>query len=248
MTDLVDLINQSQGAPISTWLPHVVSEMFKAEMSCDDLMEWAAGESPQAIVQCVVELDTLFPKPDGPDDPWSKWAPGNHATVSSLLRNAARIHGAERSPIVVVGLRRAGVGSYVDEFLSTVACWFLAPRIRKAVVSLEAAQLHKDARSVLRAVGGERQITRVIEVVDYFTQHGELKYRDAILDIMADSRNRFMAGIESTSSGEVRDVLISRIPPGDKAEYADALSDAGYGELAEKVNRLPAFYNNKPPF
>ncbi|MER5468923.1 hypothetical protein [Streptomyces sp. NPDC002685] len=255
MTDLVDLIAQSEGAPPHTWLPHVASEMRQAQMSCDSLMKWAAQGNPRNIVQCVSALDEIFPLP-GPQtssnpwevtaaDPWGTWSPGNAETVGALLRYAARSHGTSATPVIVVGLRRAKVGEYVQRFLTTIACWHLAPGIQEAVDNLKAAELTTDAMSILKYVGSNRQDTRVMEVVRHFDTGGQARERDAILGGMASDPKRFMIGIRGTLHEDMQEALISAVPLSKHSEYAEKLNAAGFEDLSL---RFKGGYTDEPPF
>ncbi|MGW2410821.1 hypothetical protein ACWCV5_01335 [Streptomyces tubercidicus] len=246
MTDLLDLLSQSEGTPLASWLPHVASEMRRAQMSCESLMKWAAQASPQEVVHCIAAIEEIFPLPENdPNDPWTGWSPDNDATAGYLLRHAARLQTLRNIPITVVGLRRANVGNYVEPFLTNVACWHLATSLRSAVSGLKSAELTADALKMLEYVGSERQEARVMEVVTHFHEHGETKERDAILKGMASRENRFMTGISASKNEEMQNVLISAIPWSKRSDYAELLSNAGFKQLAAKIT--PA-YSDEPPF
>ncbi|MFF8474856.1 hypothetical protein [Streptomyces sp. NPDC015414] len=248
MTDLLDLISRSEGAPLATWLPHVASEMNRAEMSCESLMQWAAKENPREIIPCISALEEIFPLPEeDPKDPWSGWSPSNEATTGRLLRFTARTQPLRNAPIVVVGLRRANLGQYVQQFLTNIACWHLAPNVRDGVKQLQAAELTKDAENMLIYVGSRRQETRIIEVVTHFDEQDEHKERNAILRGMAKDAERFMIAIkEIEENEEMLDVLMSAIPWPSRKEYSEILSGAGYKALADRIE--PPGYSDEPPF
>jgi hypothetical protein len=237
MTDLLDLIEQSEGAPISTWLPHVASEMFKARIPCDSLMEWVAGGTAQEVVQCVVALDDIFPIATTNEDPWaSTWSPGNAATAGKLLTYAARFHGGS-VPVIAAGLRRADAGDYVTTFLTMIACWHLAPSIQGAVLDLNLTGLTEDAMSVLRSVGAKRRSDRIMEVVQHFDEFGTKEQRDTILAGMASSKERFLLGIKETAhEPELQEVLISSVPPHLRQTLSEALNAAGLEELGAQLS------------
>jgi hypothetical protein len=173
MTDLVEMVESSEGAPLASWLPHIVSEMHKARMSCSVLLEQAAKESPHDIVQTLAELERIFPLPvKNPHDPWSGYSASNEASAQLLLRFAARHQGVAKTPVIVVAMRRSGVGNYVDYYLSYAACWHLAPRLEVIVDRLRSAKLEDDARTLLRCVGSDRVEHRVVEVVEHFHKKG----------------------------------------------------------------------------
>ncbi|MGW1089037.1 hypothetical protein ACWD4L_22655 [Streptomyces sp. NPDC002596] len=247
MTDLLDLISQSEGAPLAAWLPHVASEMHRSQMSCESLMKWAAGTSPQEIIACISALEEIFPLPEQKsNDPWSGWSPENDATAGMLLRFTTRIQPLSNAPIIVVGLRRADLAKYVEQFLTGMACWHLAPSLRGAVKSLQSAELARDAEKILTYVGSERQQTRIIEIVSHFSEHNEVRERDTILKGMALDGVRFMIGINEIENEEMHNVLISAIPWSKKSEYSVLLNEAGYKTLAGKIE-LPG-YTDEPPF
>lgn len=248
MTDLLDLIARSDGAPIATWLPHVASEMFQAQMSCESLMKWAAQGAPREVVECIAALEEIFPLPEPSDNPWASWSPGNSATVTLLLRFAARVHGAASSPVIVVGLRRSQVGRYVDDYLRGVATWHLAPALHKAVESLMSAELAADAKRMLTLVGSNRKEDRIMEVVRHFDDLGEVALRDFILQGMAKDEKRFMAGIRGTHLEDMQGSLIAAIPHDKKSTYADLLDSSDFGELASQIRAEISSYSDEPPF
>ncbi|MFE1957537.1 hypothetical protein [Streptomyces sp. NPDC059479] len=248
MADLIDLISQSEGAPPATWLPHVAGEMVQAQMSCKGLMEWAAHGSAQDVVECAAALDQLFPLPgEGPPDPWSNWSEGHGATVTLLLRYAARVHGATSAPVIVVGLRRAEAGNMVRPFLVNIACWHLAHNLEQAVKRLRSAELDTDAINMLKYVGAERLDTRVMEVVHYFNEQGSTKDRDAVLTGMTEeSIKRFLIAIRESDSEEIRGTLVNAIPWSKRSDYVEALKGDGFLDLATQV-AVPR-YSDEPPF
>ncbi|MGY5630993.1 hypothetical protein ACW7N6_19935 [Streptomyces sp. UC1A3] len=248
MTDLLDLIERSEGAPIASWLPHVASEMFQSLMSCESLMKWAAQRAPREVVGCVAALDEIFPRPTTSENPWESFSAGNAATINPLLRYAAREHGATSSPVIVVGLRRSQVGAYVNDYLRWVATWHLAPELHKAVESLRSAELTADATRMLTLVGSRRHEDRIMEVVRHFDEHGDAKSRDAILQGMAKDEKRFMAGIRGTQLEEMQGSLLSAIPHDKKSEYAELLNSSGFEELASQVRAQISSYYDEPPF
>jgi hypothetical protein len=236
MTDLLDLIERSQEAPPATWLPHVASEMFHAHMSCEGLIKWAAEGSAQDVVQCIAGLDQIFPVPPPSEDPWgSSWSPGNSATVRKLLLYAARFHGAQSSPVIIVGLRRSDCGEYVNDFLSNVACWHLPHDLHSAVNGLKSAELTRDSMQLLEYVGSRRLGDRIMEVVQYLDHHGLTVERNKVLEGMASHKERFMIGVRGTMHDEMQEDLIEAVPLSNRPEFAARLNAAGLEELAEKV-------------
>ncbi|MHC6628291.1 hypothetical protein ACYTFC_19760 [Streptomyces globosus] len=249
MEDLVDLISQSKGAPPHTWLPHVASEMFQAQMSCQGLMEWMAERTPHDIVQCIAALDQIFPLPAGGDSSgWgSGYSPGNAATITPLITHTARRQGPKSAPVVVVALRRANVGAYVETFLANLATWHLAPNLHLAVSRLRSAELGIDAGSMLKYVGSRRKNVRVMEVVWHFDKVKDTTARDLILTGMAQaSVERFMIAAAEVGGEEMRRALISAIPYSSRKEYAEALKSEGLKEMADQIH-IPV-YADEPPF
>ncbi|GGQ12625.1 hypothetical protein [Streptomyces roseolilacinus] len=248
MSDLLDLISQSEGAPLSTWVPHVAAEMFTAQMSCESLMKWTAQASPHEIVQCTVALEGMFPLPDPENnDSWGNWSPGNNATVEKLLRHTARQRSLQNVPVLVVGLRRASVGQYVDMLLTSLAQWHLSHALQAIVARLRAAALSQDALKMLGFVGSHRQPTRILEVVSHFSNLGAMEERDSILKGMASDVSRFIIGAKE-SDPELQDVLMSSIPWNKKPDYAKALTRAGLHELASRIEVPLGGYSDEPPF
>ncbi|MER6515462.1 hypothetical protein ABT246_01190 [Streptomyces sp. NPDC001553] len=249
MTDLVDLISQSKGAPPHTWLPHVASEMFQAQMSCQGLMEWMAGRAPQDIVQCIAALDEIFPLPEGENNSgWGgAYSPGNAATIAPLIMYTARHQGPESAPVVAVALRRANIGAYVETFLAHLATWHLEPTLQATASRLRSAELGIDANNMLRYVGSRKKDVRAMEVVRYFDKANDAAARDLVLAGMAQaSADRFMIAATEIESEEMRQVLISAIPFSNRNEYAEALESAGLKEMADQI-RVPS-YSDEPPF
>ncbi|NEA38017.1 hypothetical protein [Streptomyces sp. SID11385] len=134
----------------------------------------------------------------------------------------------------------------MEKFLTSLACWHLAPSLRSAVKSLQSAELSRDAQNMLTYVGSSRKEDRIIEVVTHFSDYGELTERNAILEGMASDGRRFMVGMDEIEDGEMRDVLMSAIPWADRSDYVALLEKAGYGELAARIE-LPV-YSDEPPF
>ncbi|MGW4443845.1 hypothetical protein [Streptomyces sp. NPDC004682] len=163
-----------------------------------------------------------------------------------LLRIAAKVQPLRNSPVIVVSLRRADLARYVENFLTGLACWHLAPSLRSAVKSLQSAELGRDAQEMLTYVGSSRKEDRVMEVVTHFGDHGEIRERNAILKGMASDGHRFMIGIDEIEDEGMRDVLMSAIPWSDRSDYFALLEEAGYKELAARIE-LPG-YNDEPPF
>lgn len=238
MTDLVDLIEQSEGAPISTWLPHVAGEMFKARIPCDSMMEWVARGSAQEVVQCVVALNEMFPIARSSEDPWAMptWAPGNAETAGKLLSYAARYHG-HSAPVIVAGLRRADADEYVSTFLTMIASWHLAPSIQGAILDLNLTGLTADATSILRYVGANRRSDRIMEVVRHFDEFGTTEERDVILAGMASDKERFLLGIKETMhEPDLQEALMLSIQPHMRQKLSEALNAAGLEELGAQIS------------
>lgn len=245
MTDLVELISQSKGRRTADWMPHVATEMMRAQMSCKTFMETAASESPQEVVSTLAALAQAFPRQqDGPFGDWP--SPDNEKTVLTLIRCAAKTHGLESAPIVAVGLRRAGEGSYVTDFLRAVGGWHLAPNIERSVNSLRKAALSNDAMNLLIETGANRLLGRTFEVIEYFNKTENKTERDYILKGAAGNLNRMLVMLKNIEndehSREMHNALVSGIPSGREQEYSVALQDAGYVDLALRA------LDEEPPF
>jgi hypothetical protein len=187
MDDLVELIRESHANPVADWLPKVLRAMMQAEMALTDFLEKAAEDSPQGVISTVKALEEEFPYWLGDDDnPWGgRRNEENEATVSVLIREAAKRHGGTASPAIVVGLRRSQVGYHVPDFLTRVATWFLAPEIEKASSHLRVAALGKDADALFNSVGTSRQVDRVFEVVSHLYQKSKADDAELVLRAIA---------------------------------------------------------------
>lgn len=247
MTDLVDLVSQSKGAPPVTWVPHVASEMVQAQMSCIGLMEWVANGSAKDVVDCAQALNQAFPLPsEGEPDGWENWSPGYGATTVYLLRYAARVHG-QNAPVIVVGLRRANLGNFVKTFLANIASWHLANNLDKAVRRLRSAELGADAKELLRCVGAERVDNRVIEVVHYFMDHEAPKDSELVLAGMAaGSPKRLLIALRDPRCDPFRQALLDAIPWSKRGDYVNALRGEGMNDIADEV--VVPTYSDEPPF
>ncbi|MFD7857322.1 hypothetical protein ACFV6B_23965 [Streptomyces microflavus] len=251
MTDLVDLVSQSQGAPMSTWVPHVATEMATAEMSCKNLMEWVAQGEIKDIIGCIKALDQAFPLPNqGPPEPWDNWSTGYGATTEILLRYVARTHGRSSAPVVAVGLRRASLGYFVNTFLSNVASWHLAKNLAVAVQRLRSAELSKDAITLLRFVGSSRMDSRVLEVVHYFLDNNSDDDAKRILKGMgSESPERLVIALRDDKCDPMREDLIGSIPWNKHQEYGKHLRAEGFSDIADAFD--PPFtggYSDEAPF
>lgn len=251
MADLVEIVESSEGMPLASWLPQVVSEMHKARMSCSTLLEQAAKESPQEIVQTLVELERIFPLPNkDPRDPWSGKSADNEATAQLLLRFTARHQGVTRTPVIIVAMRRNEIGNYVNKYLSCVACWHLAPRLEIIVDHLRSAKLEGDITNLLRSIGSDRVEHRVVEVVEHFHKRGATQDRDVVLKSMA------IASVERTITAlrwidtlehqkeELRALMIEALAWVDASDYVTRLKAEGFTEIADEL----IVYPDEPPF
>ncbi|MEV5860973.1 hypothetical protein AB0L83_14850 [Streptomyces sp. NPDC052071] len=251
MSDLVDLVSQSQGAPMSTWVPHVATEMATAEMSCKNLMEWVAQGEIKDILHCIKALDQAFPLPNqGPPEPWENWSTGYGATTEILFRYVARTHGRNSAPVVTVGLRRASLGYFVNTFLASVARWHLATNLAVAVQRLRAAELGKDANTLLLFVGSTRMDTRVLEVVHHFLDNNSDKDAERVLEGMSSgSPERLVIALRDDKCDPMREALINSIPWNKHSEYGNHLRAEGFSEIANTFDPpSTGGYMDEPPF
>ncbi|MFF8376231.1 hypothetical protein ACF07V_08905 [Streptomyces sp. NPDC015661] len=170
MEDLVNTILEHRSNPVAEWLPRVLREMTQAQMSMTDFLRRAAEDSPQGIVGTIKALDREFPYDSDHTDN-NGWGSGrsyqNLETVGLLLNYTAIRHGSTAAPAIVVGLRRANLTFYVEEFLKRVGTWHLPKEIEKSVDHLRVAGLGKDVDVVLQAAA-ERKSDRIYEVVVHF--------------------------------------------------------------------------------
>ncbi|MFI5803064.1 hypothetical protein [Streptomyces sp. NPDC051561] len=251
MTDLVDLIAQSEGAPLVSWVPHVAAEMNKAGMSCESLMKWVSSGGVRDTIDCIQALDRIFPLPDPDKEPhfWDNNSSGYAAVTEYALIHTARIHGIISAPKIIAGLRRANVGQYVRAFLRFVACWHLPKNIDVAVKRLRAAELGNDAGIMLGYIGSDRREDRVVEVVHHFLQEKDDTDAATILKGMSEeSPQRFTLALRDPKCATLSNALISGVPWNKGADYVAHLRDEGFGEIADKITVPGNGYSDEPPF
>jgi hypothetical protein len=250
MTDVAELVLNSHGTSTSSWIPYVAGEMLRAQMSCESFMKAAAADPPLEVVRTLVALSEKFPpSPIEEGDLWAIPDQDNLNTVQALLMFAARIHGLRSTPTIVAGLRRAGAGNYVEDFLLYVARWHLAPRIDQISQHLRRAELSQDAKDLLIQAGAERDLERMFEVVSHFDNQGDSISRNFVLEGVArGGPERMVIALDESigreSEAEIQDALFRSVPWGKGQDYAEVLREAGFTELAEKVDE----YYADPPF
>ncbi|NEA62593.1 hypothetical protein [Streptomyces sp. SID12488] len=252
MYDLIEIISSSSDAPVSSWLPRVISPLLQAEMSCTDFLRRAAKEGPREVVRITEALRKAFPPLK--DDPWAApqdpWATSEHdKTVSVFIAQTARIHGTRSTPAIIAGLRRANIGEYTDQYLQSIAKVQPASNISRIVRHLRSATLSRDSDKLLHFVGSERQVGRVLEVVHHFTESGDANDRTKILKGAATKGwyriKNIAAEIKDIRSKDdlLKEVLWG-IPHGEHQDIAEQLARAGHNELAQRV----LVSADEPPF
>ncbi|MFF9361611.1 hypothetical protein [Streptomyces griseoluteus] len=252
MYDLIEIVKGSQNSPTATWLPSVIAPMLKAKMSVSSFMERAAQDDPQMIVRTIAALHESFPPPE--DDPWAKsrtpWVvTDNNMTVGALLTETAKHQGANFTPALIAGMRRAEVGDLVEPYLKSLAQVQSAVGIHKAITLLRAASLDGDSVSLLRFVGSQRRADQAVKIVERFHANGSLQDRDLILNGMGGgSPYTFRSAIRAlkghTLEAECRIEVLRGIPYGKHDQYAEALAFAGDPEtaqLAREAADIPPF-------
>ncbi|MFJ6633341.1 hypothetical protein ACIQMR_18410 [Streptomyces sp. NPDC091376] len=251
MFDLVKVINESKSVEVANWLPKVIGEMMQAEMSFVGFLESAAQDSPQGVVRTVAAFHAEFSsyEPDaweGQRDPW--YVSEKDRTIGPLLTHAARRHGASASPAIVAGLRRAGVGTYVDDFLASVGRWHLSKNIEAAVNHLRSAALGKDADRLLGLVGEKRTSDRLLEVFRHFERLGNGDDIKLLRGVGAAESYRIGEVFKAFKAAEVpEDVLVHiarGVPYGRHAEFAQRLQSSGHEGIAQLILRV----KDEPPF
>ncbi|GGY53834.1 hypothetical protein GCM10010363_38750 [Streptomyces omiyaensis] len=259
MLDVVEIVLESRGQPTANWLPRVAREMMRAEMSCMSFMRTAAMEPPLETVKTAAALHQEFPnfaEPDT-DDPWAlRSAPGNSETVLTLLRFTARKHGSTAAPTVVAGLRRAGIGEYVEHLLICIGQWHLAPNIEKAVSHLRAAEMNRDANNLLALTGSQRILDRTFEIAEHFNKTNAISDRDTILRAMATDPLRMLAAFEGSKdwpdAEKIIDTLILLIHPSNNADFCEAFQEnEDFKHLAVRLGGWSGgtgSYPDEPPF
>ncbi|WP_181361464.1 hypothetical protein [Streptomyces sp. A244] len=251
MHDLIEIVQNSDGAPTSYWLPQVVAPMLLAGMSVVEFIKRAAEDDPQEVVQTLAALDRSFPAPE--DNPWESRNPwlvsDNDRTVGSLLTHTARRHGARATPAIIVAMRRTEIGEHVDEYLVSIARLHPARNIQHIVGQLRAATLASDADKLLRFTGSRRQTDRVLEVVLAFRARGmEADAKRILLGVGAGgwlTIKNFSDEVQGHEAAEefVREILRG-IPYGEHSEFAEQLKKYGDEPLAQRILSIA----DEPPF
>ncbi len=247
MEDLIDLILDYRSKPVGEWLPRVLRAMMLAEMTVTDFLKKAAEDSPQGVINTIKALHEEFPYQF--EEPWeTRKNPENEQTVGFLVHFAAEQHGASAAPAIVVGLRRAYLGVYVENFLTRIGTWFHAQDIEKSVNQLRAAALAKDATSVLTGVA-ERQHNRIFEVVAYLQEKGRARDAKTILRTVGKRslyQLRFVI-LDFNKNGASEETLIE-IARGvsfeHRAEFIENFTEWGLTDFTKALQRA----SDEPPF
>ncbi|WP_251093110.1 hypothetical protein [Streptomyces sp. Caat 7-52] len=248
MDDLVDMIQDYRSKPVGDWLPRVLRVMTQAEMSITDFLKKAAEDSPQGVVNTVVELHKEFPY-QVDDDPWGNGrSMQNVETVGRLIYFSAMRHGDSAAPAIVVGLRRSYLGVYVEEFLTRVATWFLPPSIEDAVDQLRAAALQRDVEPVLKAIS-QRNYDRIYEVVDHFSTKQRTKDLNTIFEGIGSRKSSALRMIiNDFQRRNAPDGVMWEIARGvaysDYEEYIERFAQWGNHEFADLLHKA----SEEPPF
>ncbi|MFE6816189.1 hypothetical protein [Streptomyces sp. NPDC057677] len=259
MLDMAEIVIESRDQATANWLPRVAREMMRAEMSCTSFMSVAATEPPLEAVRTAVALHLEFPNlvDQNSGDPWAqKTAPGNSETVLTLLRFMAREHGSTATPTIVVGLRRGGIGEYVQHFLTCIAQWHLAPSLERSVSHLRAAELSRDAINLLHLAGSRRLLDRTFEIADHFNRKNAVDDRDTVLRAMAENPMRLLAACEGSKNWpdaeKIVDKLLSTIPYSSKPAFYEAFQESeDYKHLTSRLQKTTGgwgAYPEDPPF
>ncbi|MFB6773184.1 hypothetical protein [Streptomyces sp. NPDC056337] len=252
MDDLVEFIAQNESNAVATWLPQVMRGMIQARMSVTELLRQAAEDSPRGVVQTLKALDEEFPYAS--NDEWQGgWGAGrsedNKVTVGTLIDHTAKHHGKAASPAIIVGLRRANLGIYVDDFLSRVATWYLAESVTQAVSHLRAASLSQDADDVLRAVS-QRASDRILEVVLFLQHNWQMEDADLTLQAVGANCNshKLWLVVQDFQKKGVSDETLLKIARGvSHGDYQEFISffdesgDARFTDLLRKAADEPPF-------
>lgn len=241
MFDVLLILDASHGKHLAGWLPRVLREMLNAGMKITDYLEVAAQDEPRGIVALAAALEEEFPPRESSgwgEDPWNPQE--NTLTVLELLKLTARGRGADASPAIVAGLRRAELGQHVNHYLTAVGSWHLARNIEKAVDHLRSAALPADANRLLSLVGSERRSDRLSEVVKHFQVKEKIEDRNLILrGAGKGDKYRFRAVVsdlkKDSAPVEVLTQVAHGVPYGQHAEYEQHLREAGLEDMAELV-------------
>ncbi|WP_148283133.1 MULTISPECIES: hypothetical protein [Kitasatospora] len=251
MFDVLSDLEASRSNHLAAWLPGVLREMMNAGMKISSYIEVASQDEPRGIVSLAAALEKEFP-PGQPsawgDDPWGP-PEENDLTALELLRLTARRHGSGSSPAIVAGMRRAGIGQYVDYYLNCIGAWHLAGNIEKAVDHLRQAALPSDAKKLLGLVGSGRQFDRLSGVVNHFQLKARIDDRNLILRGIASKGDKYrlratVADFKKKSMPTDALIEVMRgIPYGRHSDFEQHLREAGLEEMAALVSKA-----TDPPF
>jgi hypothetical protein len=249
MHDLVQIVESSQDEAISSWLPKVLREMMRAEMSVTGFIKTATEDTPQGIVQTISALADEFPNADTAWDsqPWAKEE--HKKTVGSLIGHTARRHGNVSSPAIIAGLRRANNGDLVNLYLIDLGTWLLPATIDRVVKHLRMAALNGDANRLLTAVGRKRKADRLFEVVKHFEEEGNLPDRNRVLRSVGTEDSLRMQAVarhfgQVAASEEILRELARGIDYGKHEDFAQSCALAGLEDFAHIIREVA----DEPPF
>jgi hypothetical protein len=249
MHDLAQIVESSQEEAIATWLPKVLREMMRAEMSVVSFIKKATEDSPKGIVQTISALAEEFPNADTAwgSQPWAKEE--HRKTVVSLIGHTARRHGVVSSPAIIAGLRRANNGDLVNIYLVNLGTWHIPTTIDRVVKHLRAAALGGDAQKLLSYVGRKRKPDRLFEVVQHFEQEGNLSDRNKILRSVGTEDSLRMQAVarhfdQAAASEEILRELARGIDYGKHEDFAQGCHLAGLEAFAQIIREVA----DEPPF
>ncbi|MET7567701.1 hypothetical protein ABZT04_04250 [Streptomyces sp. NPDC005492] len=247
MLDVIAIIDGSRGKPVSDWLPEVVWHLRQAGMDYGGFLAVAARQEPKDLMETVAAFNDHF---KGEGDPWGGASSTNDET-RHLLAIAARIKEPEKTPIFVVGLRRAGMDEYVESFLSGVARNKPVRSLRAAVQVLKSASLRGDATRLLKIIGRERGVKDAAHTIRHFWGNGSSDDAVVILQGVGEGESARLVQIyqevSSMSLGGMRtlDEIVRGVPEFLRDNKASELEALGHSDIAEK---LRAIGDSNPPF
>ncbi|MFI9417848.1 hypothetical protein [Streptomyces werraensis] len=251
MSDLVNVITENRSKPTAMWLPRVLRDMLSAEMDIAEFLEKAVQDSPLAVVETLKRLEEEFPYKVS-DDPWGQHTRSklNKSTVGELIKLIARAHGKEFTPAVVVGMRRAGLGRYVDEYLAQVGVWFAAQSLMTIFDHLEKAALTNDVDRLAQRIARHRMAQRLPNVVKLLKIAEKQATANVILRTVGDTTvwrvsQAVQALIDSSApEGVLREIALG-IPyekHDEYAQYAEENDLKGFAEIMRKAKmEIPPF-------
>jgi hypothetical protein len=245
MTDMVDLVQGSQGKPMAEWLPVLVEALRQAQMSDEQFLVAASREQPPATAESILALH-FYQEPKA---------------CERLIYLTAGNQPAESIPILLALLRRNSegqVGELTEKLLDMIprrrdsVTAAAASRCVNVVRALRGATMEMDVQSFLGGIGQNGDSNLILNVAALFPDaiYGD---REQVLSSVAKGSPFHIFDVLRTLRGSVPDGIdpaktldriIFGIPWGKNTAVASDLKERGFTKEAERVLEL----EDEPPF